>query len=353
MKGGHVARVLLDYEVRLMRRAVKRSIDGLLRASVLVPILAVVGVGSSATRLVARPTGAPAPEAAVAQGGRGGAGAAPAQGEPPAGARGPAGDPRANVGPSDRPRVDVAAAERGRTLWGTECVSCHGAQARGTNEGPSLLSSAVVFEDRNGNRLGPFLEKGHPTRSGRPSAVITDAQVVDLVHFVLQRRNETLRGGALFNPKDVLTGDAKAGADYFNGPGGCATCHTSTTNTLAGIGTRVPTAVALQQRMLFPSGGRGFGGRGARGAGPGGAPSPTAVTVTLTPATGAPMSGALVGLDDFYVRFSDAAGQLRVVRRTPTLRVVVNDPMKAHHDLLDRITDKNIHDLTAYLVTLK
>jgi hypothetical protein len=103
--------------------------------------------------------------------------------------------------------------------------------------------------------------------------------------------------------------------------------------------------------MLFPGLGGNFG-RGARG-GAAAAPRANAVTVTITPASGASMSGVLVQMDDFYVAFRDASGTLRVVRRTATLKVVKTDPLQAHHELLDRISDKNIHDLVAYLETLK
>ncbi len=251
-------------------------------------------------------------------------------------------DPRSNVGPADRPRVDPAAAERGRTTWAAECITCHGSQARGGDGGPSLIRSALVMRDRAGSELGPFLKKGHPTQSGKPSASLTDAQVGELMNFVLQRRNDTLRGSALFTVQDILVGDPKAGAAYFSGAGGCATCH-SVTGDLAGLAARYANAVDLQQRMVFPN----TGGRGGRGRG--GAPSRSTVTVTLTPATGAPMSGVLVLIDDLFVTYRDSAGATHVVRRTPTLKVSIDDPLKAHYELLDRITDKNIHDLVAYL----
>jgi cytochrome c oxidase cbb3-type subunit III len=100
--------------------------------------------------------------------------------------------------------------------------------------------------------------------------------------------------------------------------------------------------------MLFPG---GRGGRSGRG-GAGGA-SPTAVTVTLTPASGPSMSGVLVEMDDLFVTFRDESGSIQVVRRVPGLKIVKNDPLEAHHELLDRISDKNIHDLVAYLETMK
>src|SRR5215210_4251181 len=74
--------------------------------------------------------------------------------------------PRAGVGPADRPVVDPAGADRGRHVWAAECVTCHGAQARGTDNGANLIRSVLVLRDRYGSQLGPFLKKGHPMQSG-------------------------------------------------------------------------------------------------------------------------------------------------------------------------------------------
>lgn len=255
--------------------------------------------------------------------------------------------PRAGVGPADRPVVDPAAADRGRHVWATECVTCHGAQARGTENGPNLIRSSLVLHDRYGSQVGPFLKKGHRLQSGTPGSALTDPQIVDLTHFLRQRIEDSLRGSAVFTEQDILTGDPRAGAAYFNGDGKCATCHTATANNLEGIASRLSSPADVQQRMLFP------GGRGGRGSAAAGAVNPTAITVTLTPASGPPLSGVLVEMDDLYVTFRDASGTIRVVRRVPTLKIVKTDPLQAHHELLERITDKNIHDLVAYLETMK
>jgi mono/diheme cytochrome c family protein len=267
--------------------------------------------------------------------------ARPAQGQPNIG-------PRAAQGPPDRPPVDPVAANRGRTLYGTECITCHGSTARGSATAPSLIRSIVVLNDRYGTLLVPFFQKGHPMQSGKPSASLTKEQVVDLMHFLRQRINDTLRGSDVFDVKDIVTGDAKAGEAYFNGEGKCMTCH-SPTGDFAGLKSRIPAAVDVQQRMLFPTGRGGGRGRGAAPAGP----SRTAITVTITPATGPAQTGTLIEEDDFHVTFRDAAGVIRVVRKAAGMKVTTVDPLQAHRDLLDRITDKNIHDLVAYLETLK
>jgi len=267
--------------------------------------------------------------------------------------------PPAVVQISSRPAVDQAAHDRGRGIWARECIDCHGSQARGSDSGPNIIRTTTVNYDRSaavaGAVLGPFLKAGHPTQSKKPSSSFTDEEVVALANFLRERVNETMRSSPLFTVGDIVVGDAKAGEAYFNGDGRCTTCHNATDRNLAGVGTRIPAPVDLQQRMLFPGGGRGRGGRGARGAAPGGPPpvDRNAVTVTIASPSGPTVSGVLVEESDFYVTVRESDGTLRVVRRTPALKITKTVPLQAHIDLLDRVTDKQIHDLVAYLETLK
>jgi len=291
--------------------------------------------------------------------GQGRGGAVPAAGQPPA-------VPQI----ARSPVVDQAAHDRGRALWASHCIDCHGSQARGSDTGPNIIRSRTVNFDRTaaqaGSVLGPFLKAGHPTQSQKPSASFTDAEIVDLAQFLRQKVNDTMRGSALFTAGDVLVGDAKAGETYFNGEGACATCHNATSRNLAGVATRIPEPVDLQQRMLFPGGGgrgRGRGGRGAPAAAPapGGAPAapavapaaPVVATMTISRPAGPSITGVPIEESDFYITLRDADGTVHVVRRTPGMKITRNDPLQAHIDLLDRISDKQIHDLVAYLETLK
>jgi len=285
-----------------------------------------------------------AAQGAAPAAGRGGA--APAQAQPPAAPRGGgAGGPGGNLGPDDKPPVDAAAATRGRTVWAAECINCHGTQARGTDTAPNLVRSVLVLHDRYGSEIGPFLKKGHPMQSGRPATALTADQITDVAHFLRQRVNDGLRSSPTFTTQNILVGNREAGAAFFNGAGGCAKCH-SVTGAFAGIGSRYD-AVTLQQRMLFPN----VGGRGRFGGG--NAPSPTAVTVKVTVGTTPPVSGTLVQMDDFAVTLRDASGATRTFRRGPTVKVEKTVPLAEHYALLDTITDKQIHDVVAYLESLK
>ena len=138
-------------------------------------------------------------------------------------------------------------------------------------------------------------------------------------------------------PIDVLTGDPEAGRAYFNGAGTCSGCHSPTAD-LAGIATRIKDPVALQQRWLFPALRRD---------------GTKQVRVTVTPASGLAVTGTLVRIDDFSVALRDADGEYRSFTRDPRMTVVVDDPLAAHHALLDRYTDSDMHNLTTYLSTLR
>jgi mono/diheme cytochrome c family protein len=235
-------------------------------------------------------------------------------------------------GPTDRQRVDTAAADRGRLVYTQHCINCHGTAAKGTDRGPDLIRSVVVLRDRLGSGIGPAIRK-----SATHETVLTEAQVVDLAHFLRQRVESITRNRTPTAPLNVLTGNVEAGRAYFNGAGRCSTCH-SPAGDLEGIARRLPDPVNLQQRFLFPSLTRGGSKR---------------VEVALTRASGPPISGTLVRMDDFHVSLRDAAGEYQTFRRTPGLKVDVRDPLAAHHELLDRYTDADMHNVVAYLETLK
>jgi hypothetical protein len=182
----------------------------------------------------------------------------------------------------------------------------------------------------------------HPKSGPAPIASLTQNQIKDLSHFLHEQVEDTLRSGPYTKVLNVLTGDAQAGAAYFQGAGGCAHCH-SVSGDLAHIASTYD-APTLQQRLLFPRT-IAFGRRAATALKP--------VTVKVTSTDGESISGTLVHLDDFNISLRDEAGTYHAWSRTPQLKIEVHDPYAAHEELLDRITDQDIHNLVAYLETLK
>jgi cytochrome c oxidase cbb3-type subunit 3 len=245
--------------------------------------------------------------------------------------------------------------ERGSKLFATNCGGCHGPAARGGPGAPDLVRSIVVLDDEKGILIAPVIRNGRPDM-GMPKSNLSDAQIADLVAWLhVQTWSAGHRSSYAF--QDVLTGDAKKGEAYFNRA--CASCH-SAAGDLKGIGSRYD-PFSLQARWLQPRGGRGGGGApggGGRG-GRGGRGAPTtsdraAVKVTVTPQSGPPVSGVLDRVDDFSVSLRDSAGEYHsFLREGDVPKVEIRDPLRAHVDLLRKYTDADIHDVTAYLVSLK
>ena len=239
----------------------------------------------------------------------------------------------AQGGPTDRQKVDDAAATRGRGLYAEHCINCHGSTAKGGPNGPDLIRSTAVLRDRLGSEHRPGDARGGVLASGRADA---SRRSSTSSHFLRQRVEAVTRNRTPTAPIDVLTGDPEAGRAYFNGAGRCSTCH-SPTGDFAGLRSRTPDALTLQQRFLFPTLSR----------------STKQVEVTVTPPSGPPVSGTLVRIDNFNVSLREASGDYRAFSRVPGVTVEVRDPLAVHRELLDQYTDEAIHDVVAYLWTLK
>jgi cytochrome c oxidase cbb3-type subunit 3 len=236
-------------------------------------------------------------------------------------------------------KEDPAAFERGAKDYTQFCAGCHGATGRGSVGAPDLIRSILVLDDEKGILIAPVLKNGRPDE-GMPKLGLTDQQVADLVAWL---HVQTYMAGhrTTYAFMDVLTGDAKKGEVYFNAT--CKGCH-SATGDLKGIGGRYD-AFALQAKWLQPRGGRG---------GAAAASAKSEITVTVTPSSGPAVTGVLDRVDDFSVSLKDSRGEYHSFTRDgATPKVEIHDPLKPHVDLLGKYTDADIHNMTAYLVTLK
>jgi mono/diheme cytochrome c family protein len=244
------------------------------------------------------------------------------------------------VGANDKQIVDLDAAARGRTVYIAQCITCHGTRARGGERGADLVRSLVVLHDRYGSTIGPYLAQGHP--SGNP-VKLTQEQIVDLSHFLHQQVDDTLRTGPYNNVLNILVGDPTAGKAFFYGAGGCSHCH-STTGDLAHIASKYDPP-SLQLKVVFPQ------NRAVALVGTSTPRKP--LTVTVTTPSGESVTGVPTELDDFNVSLYDASGHYHSFVRGPGVKVEKHDPYAAHVALLDKYTDKEMHDVVAYLETLK
>ena len=243
--------------------------------------------------------------------------------------------------------IDREAATRGQQLFVQNCSFCHGPDARGGAEGGvDLTRSAIVNGDPTSAQLAAFLKIGRPPKMPAFNN-LSDSQAGDIEAFV---RSQTLIAGGRAPLVAIVVGDAKAGEAFFNGAGKCNTCH-SVTDDLKAIGSKYD-VITLQGHIVLPRG---------RGGWPN-IISPFQVTnppdvpkkVTVTMPDGTVTAGDMISISDFDVVLRDGLGVRHTFARNGNVpKVVVTDPLQAHIDLMKTLTDKEMHDLTAYLVTLK
>jgi cytochrome c oxidase cbb3-type subunit 3 len=244
-----------------------------------------------------------------------------------------------------RPPGDPAQIARGKTLYGINCTGCHGADLRGGDlGGPNLLRSQIALTDRDGELIVPIVQ-GSRQSQGMPAIDVSTDDAKAVAAYVRSVEETIGRQGmppGALTPPSILVGNAGEGQAFFAAK--CASCH-SATGDLNGIATKISDPKALQNTWVTG------GGRGGRGAAQSAART---ATVTVTQPSGESISGRLVRIDDFLVSVGLDDGTVRTFRRSgDTPKVDVHDPMKAHRDLLTVYTDKDMHDVTAYLVTLK
>jgi alcohol dehydrogenase (cytochrome c) len=221
----------------------------------------------------------------------------------------------------------------GRGVFAAHCGFCHGRDTTGGETGPDLTRSTLVAEDVRGDKIGALLRTGRPDR-GMPASTLGGADLAALVAYIHDQklRAESQEGGRrTVSAADLNTGDAAAGQRFFEGAGGCTHCH-SVSGDLAGVAVRLQ-GLTLLQRMLYPQ------------IPPGGRNSARA-TVTLP--SGETVTGRLASRDEFTVSLYDAEGQYRAWP-AGSVTAVIDNPSEAHASLLDTYTDKQIHDVLAYL----
>jgi cytochrome c oxidase cbb3-type subunit 3 len=269
---------------------------------------------------------------------------APQPAQPP-----PAGRGRATQGSpaSQKPPATVTPqayppdlVQQGHVLFASFCGFCHGRDAMGGETGPDLTRSLLVAEDVRGDKIVPLVHTGRIDK-GMPPQNIPDGDLNAIVAFIhdTKVKADSLEGSRrTVEASDLATGNAEAGREFFNGPGGCAKCH-SATGDLAGIAARLQ-GLQLLQRMLMP------GGRG-RGAAP---VRPSVATIKLP--SGRTVTGKVAYRDEFTIAITDADGYYRSYP-TRGATVTVDDPLDGHIALLPKYTNDDMHDVLAYLQTLK
>jgi cytochrome c oxidase cbb3-type subunit III len=212
------------------------------------------------------------------------------------------------------------------------CAFCHGRDAGGGEDGPDLTRSKLVADDVNGSQIAPVVRNGR-TEKGMPAFNLSPKEMESVVAFIHAQKTlaESQKGGRRgVDVSDLQTGNVEAGKQYFAGPGKCVGCH-NPTGDLAGVAKRYE-GLKLIQRLLYPKGAK--------------------ATATVTLPTGETVTGTLAYKDEFNIALTEKSGRYRA---WPTDRVkfTIDDPAEAHVGLLAKYTDDDIHNLMAYLQTLR
>jgi cytochrome c oxidase cbb3-type subunit III len=240
------------------------------------------------------------------------------------------------------PHLDQAAVERGRKIFVPTCGFCHGNDAHGKS-GPDLVRSALVLHDNKGDTIGPVIRNGRTDRGMPAFPSLSPEQIADISTFLHSRAADVSNRFA-YKIGDLITGNAQKGATFFHSEGHCDTCH-SPTGDLAHVASKYE-PVELQRRMLYPAPNMIdiYLGKAVK------PPAPTKVTVHIP--SGEQVSGTLDHLDEFTVALHDSSGWYRSYSRE-NVQVEVNNPRAAHEALLPKYTDDDMHNVLAYLETLK
>ena len=249
----------------------------------------------------------------------------------------------------NRPPGDPVQIARGKTLYEIGCRGCHGADLRGGDMGgPNLLRSQLSLSDQDGELIVPIIQ-GSRQESGMPKIPMTPEDSKATAAYV--RSILATIGGQGTPPSigqpvaNILVGDAKQGQIYFDSK--CGNCH-SAAGDLKGIARRIADAKTLQNSWV--SGGT----RSGRGPAPSTVSKARTVTAAITPTSGDRIEGKLLRIDDFIITVELEDGSVKSFRRDgDSPKVEVRDPMQPHRDLLSVYTNKDMHNVTAYLVTLK
>ena len=239
-----------------------------------------------------------------------------------------------------RPKEDARAVAHGKQVYDAKCASCHAADLRGAlPDGVNVLRSQPGLTDHGGDHLIPIMMGEDPEFTSH--SILTNKQdasdVAAYMRSIYAQIGSQGRppGDALKQP-NILVGDAGKGQAYFQA--NCAKCH-SAEGDLKGIGTKVAAPKMLQSTWLR---GQRFG------------VSVPPTTVSITQVGKPAIDGSLIHIDDFLVTLKMQDGSVKTITRDGAVpKVVVKDPLEAHRTMLPKIKDTDIHDVTAYLVTLK
>ncbi len=144
--------------------------------------------------------------------------------------------------------------QAGELRFTSQCGFCHGRDAAGGETGPDLTRSKLVAEDNRGDKIGPLVRAGRPDQ-GMPAFSLSDADLAAIVAFIHDQKT-----------KAEALGGGRRSVDDADLATGDATAGRRYFNAAGGCSACHSTTgdlagiasryhgLALLQRMLYPSG---------------------------------------------------------------------------------------------------
>jgi mono/diheme cytochrome c family protein len=194
----------------------------------------------------------------------------------------------------------------------------------------------VVLGDDHGEHLAPFLKKGLPEKGMPAFASMSDGDLKDIAEFVhLQVEDVANRG--TYHVLNILVGSAAKGQTYVAAH--CMSCHTA--EAFAHLGSKFRSPEQLQRGWIWPMRPINSGDNSL------------AATATVKTKDGATIMGRVTQVSDFRITLVDSDGRAHVIDRQPGVDVQIKDPLSAHHEIIMTLANDDMHNVTAYLNSLK
>jgi cytochrome c oxidase cbb3-type subunit 3 len=227
---------------------------------------------------------------------------------------------------------DKAAAARGEPVFQRNCAFCHGPQARGAT-GPNLITSDQVLGDDHGEKLVPYIRKGVPEKGMPAFASMSEDKLKDIAEFLHLQVEQVANRGA-YRVLNIVVGDPAKGQASVAAH--CSSCHAP--ERFAHISSKFRSPEQLQRGWIWPvhSGDNSL-----------------VPTATVRMPGGETIAGRVTQVSDFRITLVDNSGQPRSIDRVPGVEVQIKDPLAAHGEMIQSLTNDDMHNVTAYLETLK
>jgi len=225
---------------------------------------------------------------------------------------------------------------RGAQRFMEYCAGCHGADAKGGDKAPSLVSPANT--SRSDSDLFRTVRDG--TKGGMPTfAQIGDENIRAVLQFLKVIRDSTLSTSA--STETAATGDADAGRALYFGKAQCSQCHL-----MQGKGGFIARGLTAYGRNRSPA------AILKAITSPDTPLEPSSQVVTVTTSTGRKLTGVLRNEDNFTLDLQSEDGRYHLLARSDVADVQYTEHSLMPRDYATRLSQKELNDIVSFLIAV-